>query len=292
MAFILDASVFLILVVTCIVGYSKGFRKSIIGMMSAVIATISAAAFSEALAGPVYNRYMRDNVKTHVMRAIEDADPKQIVMDKLTERGYGEYFTENEIGDVVEKGGDLDENISEMMTDKGFGHDDIDGLNQEIDTYLDSELHTKISRQMDKAGLARFSDSIKISSEDMRECVTRMATQSKEDAADYIVEKAVSPIMTGVIRCLIFLISYLVMILLMKLIIMVSGLLDNVKDIKAADRFAGLALGAIMGLLYCSVIAWALSVFCRATKDSLTVFNAGIAEESYLFRYFFDFFHG
>ena len=292
MAFILDASVFLILVVTCIVGYTRGFRRSIIGMVAAVIATVSAAAFSNALAEPVYSRYMRDNVKAHVMKAIEDADPKQFVMDKLNERGYGKYFTESEIGEVMEKGGDLNDNVSELMTDKGFGHDDIDGLNEEIDTYLDSELQSKISRQMDKAGLSRFSESIRISSEDMRECVKRISTQSKEDAADYIVEKVVSPIMTGVIRCLIFVISYLVMILLIKLIVAVSGLLDNIKDIKAADRFAGLALGTIMGLLYVSVIAWGLSVFCRATKDSLTVINAGIAEETYLFRYFFDFFHG
>lgn len=292
MAFILDASVFLILVVTCIVGYTRGFRRSIIGMVAAVIATVSAAAFSNALAEPVYNRYMRDNVKAHVMKAIEDADPKQFVMDKLNERGYGKHFTESEIGEVMEKGGDLNDNVSELMTDKGFGHDDIDGLNEEIDTYLDSELQSKISRQMDKAGLSRFSESIRISSEDMRECVKRISTQSKEDAADYIVEKAVSPIMTGVIRCLIFVISYLVMILLIKLIVAVSGLLDNIKDIKAADRFAGLALGTILGLLYCSVIAWGLNLFCRATKDSLTVINAGIAEETYLFRYFFDFFHG
>ena len=103
MAFILDASVFLILVVTCIVGYTRGFRRSIIGMIAAVIATVSAAAFSNALAEPVYNRYMRDNVKAHVMKAIEDADPKQFVMDKLNERGYGKYFTESEIGEVMEK---------------------------------------------------------------------------------------------------------------------------------------------------------------------------------------------
>ncbi|MBO4867016.1 MAG: CvpA family protein [Ruminococcus sp.] len=292
MAFILDASVFLILVVTCIVGYTKGFRRSIIGMIAAVIATVSAAAFSDALAEPVYNRYMRDKVKAHVMKAIEDADPKEIVMDKLRERGYGDHFTEAEIGETVEKGGDLDKNISELMKSKGYGHDDIDGFNQEIDSYLDNELPVKISSQMEKAGLSRFSDSIKISTEDMRECVTRIATQSKADAADYIVEKAVSPIMTGVIRCLLFLISYLVMILLLKLIVAVSGILDKMKEVKAADRFAGLALGTIQGLLYCAVIAWALSVFCRATKDSLTVFNAGIAEETYLFRYFFDFFHG
>ena len=150
MAFILDASVFLILVVTCIVGYTRGFRRSIIGMVAAVIATVSAAAFSNALAEPVYNRYMRDNVKAHVMKAIEDADPKQFVMDKLNERGYGKYFTESEIGEVMEKGGDLNDNVSELMTDKGFGHDDIDGLNEEIDTYLDSELQSKISRQMEQ----------------------------------------------------------------------------------------------------------------------------------------------
>lgn len=292
MALLLDIAVVLIPVVTCIVGYVKGFRKYIIGLIAAVAATVGASFISDALAGPVYDRYMHENVKTHVMRAIEDADPKQIVMDKLKERGYGQYFTENEIGSVVEKGGDITENVSVLLRSKGFGSEDIDGVNREIDSYLDDELPETIDSQMEKAGLSGYIESIDMSSEDMRECVTRIATQSKEDAADFIVEKAVSPILIGVIRCLLFAIIYLVLILLFKLIIMISGVLDRESGEKAADRFAGLALGAVKGLLYCMVIAWALSVFCRATKDSLTVFNSGMMEQSFLFRYFFDFFYG
>ena len=252
----------------------------------------------------------RENLKRSIERAREKniiiptfaqmEDPSKIpeaIQDKLTHVGLWDVNPLNLFritwrNNPVEKGGDIDKNVSDLMKSKGFGHDDIDGLNDEIDSYLDNELRMKINTQMSNAGLSRFSESIRISSEDMRECVKRVATQSKEDAADYIVEKAVSPIMTGVIRCLIFLISYLVMILLLKLIVAVSGIMDKMKEVKAADRFAGLALGTIMGLLYVSVIAWGLSVFCRATKDSLTAINAGIAEQSYLFRYFFDFFHG
>ncbi|ADU21452.1 CvpA family protein [Ruminococcus albus] len=292
MALLLDIAVMLIMVVTCIAGYIKGFRRYIVGMIAAVIATVGASVFSEALAEPVYDRYMHDRVKTHVMRAIEDADPKQVVMDKLAERGYGQYFTEDEIGEAVQKGGDITDNVSGLMKSKGLGDEAVGDVDREIDSYFDNELPEEIGRQLDKAGYSGYFDRIKISSEDMHECVKRAATQSREDAADFIVEKAVSPLFIGMIRCLLFVITYLVLILLIKLITAIAGALDGEGEEKAADRFAGLLLGAVKGLMYCAVIAWALSKLCRATRDSLSVFNSGMLEQSYLFIYFFDFFYG
>ena len=290
-AIILDIGVIVILIVTCIVGYVRGFRKYFIGMIAAVLATAAAAYVSNRLATPVYDRYLREQVNTHVAGAIEDLDPKKVVMDKLREQGYGDYISEDEVSDIISQGGDYLENISGLLKQKGADNSEIELLRRNIDGYFNSELPATINQKLDESGLTRYIDNVNISADQLRECVTRAATQSKEDAVDYIVEKSIKPILVGVIRTILFVVCYVAAALLLKLIVFISGVMDTVPEVKAADRFAGLVLGAIKGLLYCSVVGWALSMFCSTTKNSMTVFNADISEKTFLFRYFFDFFY-
>ena len=291
MAVGLDIGIIVILVVTCIVGYVRGFRKYFIGLVATVIAVVAAAYASAELAEPVYDRYLRDKVKTHVTRAIEDVDPKTVVMEKLSEQGYGDYVTGEEVDDVLSQGGDYLENLGSLLSEKGADSEDVARVRQNIDSYFTGELPAAIDQRLEETGLSKYVNKVEIDPEELKECVARAASQSKEDAADYIVEKAVKPILVGVVHALLFWICFLIMVILLRIIIAISGLTRDVPESKAADRFAGLVLGAVKGLLYCAVIAWVLSIFCNATKNSMSIFNAGMSEKTYLFRYFFDYFY-
>ena len=291
MAIYLDIGIIVILVITCIVGYIRGFRKYFVGLVATVIAVVAAAYASAELAEPVYDRYLREKVKSHVTRAIEDFDPQTVIMDKLREQGYGDMVTEEEVGDIISQGGDYLENVSGLLREKGADNEDIERTMQNIDGYFSSELPAAIDRTLDETGFSGYVSNVRINTEELKECVARAASQSKEDAADYIVEKAVKPILVGVVHTLLFWVCYILVMILLRIIIAISGIFDNVPESKAADRFAGLVLGAVKGLLYCAVAAWALSIFCNATNNSMKIFNAGMSEQTYLFRYFFDYFY-
>lgn len=291
MAILLDIGVIVILIVTCIVGYAKGFRKYFIGIIASVIATAAAAYGSGALAEPVYDRYMRDRVNSYVQNAVEDLDPRSVVMDKLNEQGLGGYVTDGEIDEALSRGGDYIQNVGGLLAEKGIDGETIEGLQRNIDGYLGSELPAVIEQRLDASGLSQYAGDVDISAEELREYVRRAASQSKEDAADYIVERAIKPMLVGVIRSLLFGACFLAVMLVMQFIIVISGIAQTIPEVKAADRFAGLALGAIKGLLYCAVIAWVLTTLCSATKNRLDIFNADVSDQTYLFRYFFDFFY-
>ena len=291
MALILDAGVVVILILTCIVGYVRGFRKYFIGIIAAVIATAAAAYGSEALAEPVYDRYMRDRVNGYVLSAARDLDPSSVIMEKLNEHGLGGYVTDSELGEALSRGGDYLENVGDLLEQKGADSEEVANLRQNIDGYFGREFPAVIEQRLEANGLSQYVDSVDISAEELREYVSRAATQSKEDAADYIVEKAIKPALVGLIRSLLFGVCFLAVMLVLQLIIFISGIAETIPEVKAADRFAGLVLGAIKGLLYCAVIAWVLSTLCSATKNSMSAFNADISDRTYLFRYFFDFFY-
>ena len=287
----LDAAVILIMILTCVVGYVRGFRKSIVGIGIAVISTLAASWASGALAEPVYERYMRDRAKAYVVSAINEYDPKTVIMQKLEEQGYGGYVTEAELEDMLSRGGDCMENVSELLKKKGADRSEAEQLRQNLDGYFRAELPGAINERIAGTDLAPYIQRVNINSDELRECITRAASQSKEDAADYIVEKAIKPVLVGVIRTLMFGICYLVAVLLMRVIVMIMGLAGEKKELKAADRFGGLGIGVVKGLIYCAAAAWVLSTFCTATKNSMSMMNADIGRESYVFRYFFEFFY-
>lgn len=291
MAIVLDVGVIVILTVTCIVGYIRGFKRYFLGIVAAVVSTAAAAVGSDLLAEPVYDRYLRENVKSYVRSAIEGFDTEAIVMERLNDRELDGYVTDIEVGEALSKGGDYLENIGELLNSKGIETRRIEELRQDIDKVIGSGLPERIDRELAKSGFGGSVGQVKLSSEDIRECISRAAAQGGADAADRLTEKAIEPALTGVVRLLLFAVCYLLVMLLMQLIILISGIGGKRSEIKAADRFAGLALGAIKGLLYCAVIGWALSCLCSATRDSLSTFNAGIGDSTYLFRYFFDYFY-
>lgn len=291
MALLLDIGVIVILTVTCIVGYVRGFRKYFIGIIAAVIATAAAAYGSSALAEPVYDRYMRDRVNSQVRNAVEKFDPMTVVMDKLEEHGLGGYVTDLEVDEALRRGGDYLENVGGLLAQKGADSERIDVFRQNVDNYFGSEFTAEIGRQLEASGVSPYVSGVDISADEIREYVSRAATQSKADAADFIAEKAIKPMLLGIIRSLLFTVCYAAVMLLLQLIIFISGVANTEPEVKAADRFAGLVVGAIKGLLYCAVIAWVLSTLCSATENNLSTFNEEISEETYLFRIFFDFFY-
>lgn len=291
MALLLDIGIIVILIVTCIAGYIRGFKKYFIGIIAAVIVTAASAYSSNVLAEPVYDRYMRDSVNSQVRNAVEEFDPMTVIMEKLSEHELDSYVTDEEVDAALRRGGDYLENVGGLLQQKGADNERIDALRQNIDSYFGSEFTAEIDRRLEESGVSAYVNNVDISAEEIREYVNRAASQSKEDAADFIVEKAIKPALVGVIRSLLFSVCYAVFMLLIQLIIFISGVSKTIPEAKAADRFAGLVLGAIKGLLYCAVIAWVLSTMCSATEDNLSVFNSEISDQTYLFRYFFDFFY-
>lgn len=287
----LDAAVMIILVITCITGYRRGFLRCLVGIVSVAVAVAVALWGSARLADPVYDRYLRDDVKHVVERSISDFDMKSIVMQKLEEQGFGGVLTENEVDNAITEGGDYLDNIGMLLGAKGANEQQIQLAQQSLDSYFDTELPESINEELEKQGMSEILNKVEIPKEELKECVSRIINQSSADAADYITQKTIKPVLVGIVRSAVFIACLIGASIVINIIVAIAGLRKPDHELSAADHFAGLVLGAIKGLLICAMFAWLLSTFCTLTDNSLKLFNSGVSDKTYLFRYFFDYFY-
>lgn len=291
MALFLDCVFVGIVLVSCIVGYVNGFVKLLIGLISAVVASGIALWGSNSLSEPVYDRYLRDTVRTEVRAAIDNVSLSDIIEPVLERQGLGGILEDSDIEIAAEQDGDLIDNIGARLANKGADAESVESVKESISAYFGDELIEDIERQLDERGLSQYVEKIELSKEDLKSCVQQAVSADKDEAAAFISDRAVKPLALGAIKCLVFSLCFAAVSLLFRIIIAISGVLTNIKELKAADRFGGLALGAARGLFYCGLIAFMLCTLANATKNSLVIFNADVSEQTYIFRLFFNLFY-
>lgn len=81
---------------------------------------------------------------------------------------------------------------------------------------------------------------------------------------------------------------YVLMEIVIRLILRLSGVFTRMAGLTAANRFAGMALGLCKGGLYLVLIAFMVCTVINATENKLPKFNSAVFENTYLFSYFFD----
>lgn len=291
MALFLDAAVVLIIVVTSVTGYLRGFVRYVICMLGTLAAVLISVFLSSALTEPVYNRYCREPVCAAIEEVLESVDVTSYVRSELDEQGVGGYLNDDELKRALSAGGDLSENISGMLSDKGADSQICQQIKGELSNFFDEEMIDKVRECYEESGLDKAVGDIELSAEQLQQCVTMLCSDDKTQAADYIEENAAKPVICGIVKIMLFWVLFIAVELLLKLILFISGVFTRLPELNAANRFGGLALGALKGVLYVSLIAFMLNVFVNATYDSMPQFNSKIADSTYIFKYFFDFFY-
>lgn len=291
MALLLDAAVVLIIIVTSVTGYLRGFIRYVICMLGTLAAVLIGVFLSSALTEPVYNRYCREPVSAAIEETLESVNVMSYVRQELDEQGAGGYLNDDELKRALSVGGDLAENISGMLSDKGADSETCGQIKERFSYFFDNELTDKVREQYKNSGLDEAVGDIELSAEQLQECVTMLCSDDKAQAADYLEENAAKPVICGILRIALFFVLFIAAELILKLILFISGVFTKLPELNAANRFGGLLLGALKGILYSALIAFMLCILVNATYDSLPQFNSEIADSTYIFNYFFDFFY-
>lgn len=291
MVYYLDAAVIVIMAVTCAIGYYRGFFRYIICMLGTITAALIAFGVSAALAVPVYERYLEEPATTMVSSALEDIDIDNIIKSQLEQQGLDGYLNDDDIDRALDAGGDIGSNLSDILKQNGAADELADNVNKNLSAYFDNELVSDVKKQYNESGLGELISIENIDTQEFNKAVQILCSGNTEQAAEYITDTAIKPMLVNLSRIVIFIISFIIIELVLKLILVISGVFTKLPPINAANRFGGLVLGAAKGLLYISIIAFGLSIAVNATNNSLEILNADICDRTYLFKYFFDFFY-
>ena len=287
MAFILDGAVILIFIVTCIVGYVRGFFKYLIYMLSAIIAAAVALWASAFLAEPVYERYLEKDITAAVHRAAENIDPRAAVKSVLEQQGLQAAITDEDIDHAAAKDADLATGLRLTLEEKGADTDTINNSVTKLENYMYEQLPERMEKAMEAAGVKGVK--LNIDRNTINDFVKKSLQDGVDRAADLVAERVIKPMVVTVLRVALFVICFAAVSLVFRLVIFILGVIPKGRELRAADRFGGLALGAMKGALYCFLGAFLICTLINVTNDGYSVLNSSVCEETYLFRWFFDF---
>jgi hypothetical protein len=291
MSIFLDAAVVVILTLTCVFGYTRGFIKYVIFMAGTLVAVVVSLFVSAQAAAPVYDNYVSPYVVSAVTSAVNNIDVQQVIMNKLSDAGLGDYLSYDDVSDAVSKGGELSENIGSALTEKGADSDTVTKAKEAIGNLCSDYLPDEIKSRLATDKYSELFDLSDIENSKLKDCASDVLSGEIDSAVNQLEQSYVRPVAVTVIRYLIFALCYVAVEIIIRLILILSGVFTKLPPLSAANKLGGLALGAVKGCLYISLIAFALCAVVNATQNSLPVFNSRFIDSTLLFKYFFDFFY-
>lgn len=291
MAVFFDAAVVLIIISTSLFGYHKGFLKYIITMLGTVVAVIIAFAASDFLTEPVYERYVKESLNSAVVSTIKNVDIDQTVKNAFEQAGVENGISEEDIQQLVAKGGNLAENAEKLILEKGGSSETAKKVKEKFSMSVDNDIIKKLNDFAGNKQVSRVIDNMSISGEQLGETAKLISSGKTQEAAEYMTDNIFSPAVKSVLKLVIFFIAFAVASIVVKLILYISGVFQRIHIVSMANHFGGLVIGFVKGCLYVALIAFLLCIVVNATSDSMDFFNVKTADETYLFKYFFDFFY-
>ena len=114
MAYFFDGAVIMILIVTALTGYCKGFVRYVITMLGTVAAVLVAFLIANMSAENVYNKYFKTQLITSLENAAEQTDLSKLVSNELKNEGVDIDLSDEEIKNVLSGAGTLAENTEKL----------------------------------------------------------------------------------------------------------------------------------------------------------------------------------
>lgn len=288
MAYVFDGAVIMILIVTALTGYCKGFVKYVITMLGTVAAVLVAFLIANMSAENVYNKYFKTQLITSLENAAERTDISKLVSNELKNEGVDIELSDEEIKNVLSGAGTLAENTQKLLASKGADLDTAQQKGEELSEYVHSVMPQKLSEKLDGNKLgSSLSKAVEFTTEQIDDTVKALSNGGRT-GAEYLEKNIFRPIALTFIKLCVFVVIYVLMEIVIRLILRLSGVFTRMTRLSAANRFGGMALGLCKGGLYVILIAFMVCTVINVTSDRLPQFNSITFENTYLFSYFFD----
>jgi uncharacterized membrane protein required for colicin V production len=288
MAYFFDGAVIMILIVTALTGYCKGFVRYVITMLGTVAGVLVAFLIANMSAENVYNKYFKTQLITSLENAAEQTDLSKLVSNELKNEGVDIDLSDEEINNVLSGAGTLAENTEKLLVSKGTDLDTAQQKGEELSEYIHSVMPQKLSEKLEGNKLGKsLSKAVKFTAEQIDEAVKALS-EGGRTGAEYLEKNIFRPIALTFIRLCVFMTVYVLMEIVIRLILRLSGVFTRMAGLTAANRFAGMVLGLCKGGLYLVLIAFMVCTVINATENKLPKFNSAVFENTYLFSYFFD----
>ena len=173
----------MIIIVTALTGYCKGFVRYVITMLGTVAAVLVAFLIANMSAENVYNKYFKTQLITSLENAAEQTDLSKLVSNELKNEGVDIDLSDEEIKNVLSGAGTLAENTEKLLVSKGTDLDTAQQKGEELSEYIHSVMPQKLSEKLEGNKLGKsLSKAVKFTTEQIDEAVKALSEGGRTGA--------------------------------------------------------------------------------------------------------------
>lgn len=210
MEYIIDIILAALLAVCLIVGWKRGFVKSLMDLASNLIAFILARVVSVQLAPQIFAQYFEQRAYSSLNRELASAGSS---------------------------------------------------ASSQVQSALDS-----IPESLDG-----FLGMLGVDKKSMASALSQKLEESGADIAEVLMNNIVSPVLTAIIKLLVFVAVFVLAVLILKIAALLLDKLTELPAVKQANEIFGLLFGAVKGVIVIAVACFALELIAGVIgNDSLT----------------------
>lgn len=286
MALIYDLLVILILIVFFAVGVKKGFIKSILSLVCFVVSVVVSLFAAENLAQPIYEMCFKESVTSFIEENIDKVDVSGVVNSYLLDN-LGIEADEKTIKSIIGTQGDISQNIKLYAEEKGVSLDE-EVLENNINSFLKSkELESAIENVLPSSLASAVFSAAESSSEAIAEILQACVNPDKNVAARAIEDAFVNDAIILLVKYALFLIFYIIIRFLLKLIIAATGIINKIPVAGKVNRVLGGAFGILKGGVFVILAAIIVSGLSYILASRYSILSESTIDNSLIFKYFY-----
>lgn len=286
---IVDLVVVLVLVITAVVGYKRGFLKYALSTFG-TIAIIAISFFASGVfTDTAYDKFIKPSVVDYIDDKIDDVSVEKVVSDEIKRSGYNVNLSESQIRELLKSDGDLSKELSQILGQYGMSWSQTNKLSSQLEDFFTNRFVGKLGGLFSGFDTKKLGESNDYTKNMAYDTARAMANDDTKTAAGYLEKNLVRPFARVAVRIALFVILYILLFIAMKIIVKASGIMDHVPVANTANKIFGVLGGLAKGLIFVAFAAYLGDLLITASGDSLKHFNNAIINKTFVFKYIYDF---
>lgn len=294
MTWLLDGIVVLIIVLSAVIGYFRGFFKYTVCLLGTIFAVLLSLFIADMTAQNVYNKMVKTKLTTGISETVNKADIPARIREELSNEGLAVNIENDDLKKIFDGTANYADNMKALLLSKGATESSAQNAVNNFSTYISSNRWQLIAQSIDgSADTSSYSttaDGLDSISDEVENTIFSKLVSQSSDTAQYIEENVLRQIIVPFVKIAIFVVCYIIFSIIIRLIIFLTGINRQMPEMSVANRVGGLAIGLVKGILYCMLIAFLFTSVVNSTSNSMQFFNSKTADNTLIFRYLFDIF--
>lgn len=289
LAWFFDIAIIGILLVFIYNGGKKGFIKTVIVLIGYFAALFGGYIVSKSISPFIYEKTVQSSVEKAVLENIDKIDIKSQINSIIQQQNVGVSFSDEEIGNIINNGGDLATGFASYAKEKGSTLDTSQLQDKFKNVFAENTILSSLNGIVPEDILKNIQMFLSSGGDNINKIIVALNNPSQEQRAKDLTEVAIKPIIVLIIQIIVFIIAFSILMIVVRMLSnIITKTLKIVPVVGPINTFLGGVLGLLQGLIIIFIIMLIIKLIISITNNETMLFNNTTIEQTYIFKHIYN----